>query len=66
MNIMELIQEDFKDNFQDDSKHIILAGKCLIVNSPSNSSSAKAESFNKGYEVNQKWFTQMATPLLIT
>ena len=32
----------------------------------SNSSSAKAESFNKGYEVNQKWFTQIPSGLLIT
>jgi len=37
--------------FNDDSKHIILAGKCLIVNSPSNSSSAKIESFNKGLNI---------------
>lgn len=28
--------------FQDDTKHIILAGKCLIVKSPSNSSSDKS------------------------
>ena len=49
-------------NYEEDDKMIIVGTNA----SNSNSSSDKSESFNKGYEVNQKWFTQMATPLLIT
>ena len=37
------------------------------LNAPDlNSRSSNEDSLNKGYEVNPKWFTQMATPLLIT